>query len=199
MTIDKNKYVEVSYDLFVNGEDNKLELWEQAPKEAPLRFTFGLGMMLEKFEENLKGLKQGDKYDLTISCDDAYGPYEDGRVIELDKEIFMIEGEFAEDVKEGNIVPMMDAEGNRMNGIVLEITKDKVKMDFNHPLAGEDLNFRGEILVVRDATEEEIAVATRPHKCGGCSGGCGSEGGCQGGCGGCGGDQASDSGCNCKG
>lgn len=201
MTIDNNKYVEVTYDLFLNGEDDKLELWEQAPKEAPLRFTFGLGMMLEKFEENLKGLKQGDIYDFTIKCDDAYGPREEGRVIELDKSIFMINGEFAEDVKEGNIVPMMDVEGNRMNGIVLEIKDDKVKMDFNHPLAGEDLNFRGEVLVVRDATEEEIAVATRPHKCGGCGGGCNGGCGSEGGCGGnCGGEQACDGGCgNCKG
>ena len=195
MVVDKNKYVEVSYDLFIKDEDDKLELWEQAPKDAPLRFTFGLGMMLEKFEENLKGLKQGDKYDFTISKEDAYGEYEDGRVIELDKEIFMVDGEFAEEVKEGNIVPMMNADGNRMNGIVLEIKKDKVKMDFNHPLAGEDLNFRGEVLVVRDATPEEIAIATKPHRCGGCGGG-----GCQGDCGGCGGDSSCESGCHgdCK-
>ena len=195
MVVDKNKYVEVSYDLFIKDEDDKLELWEQAPKDAPLRFTFGLGMMLEKFEENLKGLKQGDKYDFTISKEDAYGEYEDGRVIELDKEIFMVDGEFAEEVKEGNIVPMMNADGNRMNGIVLEIKKDKVKMDFNHPLAGEDLNFRGEVLVVRDATPEEIAIAAKPHRCGGCGGG-----GCQGDCGGCGGDSSCESGCHgdCK-
>ncbi len=194
MIIEDKKFVAVSYDLFIRDEEEKLELWEQAPETAPLRFTCGLGMMLEKFEENLRGLKVGDIFDFTIAMEDAYGEYEEGRVIELDKSIFMVDGKFDDEyIKEGNIVPMMDTEGNRMNGIVLEIKKDKIKMDFNHPLAGEDLNFRGKVLEVRDATEEEIAVATHPHKCGGCGGGCGDcdsncGGGCEGGCGeqGCG-------------
>ena len=180
MIIGEKKFVAVSYDLFIQDEDGKLELWEQAPKDEPLKFTFGMGMMLEKFEENLKGLKQGDVFDFTIAKADAYGDYEDGRVIELDKKIFYVDGKFdSQYIKEGNIVPMVNADGSRMNGIVLEVGADKVKMDFNHPLAGEDLNFRGEVLVVRDATEEEIALATHPHKCGGCGG----EGGCNGGCG----------------
>ncbi|MBR2260470.1 MAG: FKBP-type peptidyl-prolyl cis-trans isomerase [Paludibacteraceae bacterium] len=193
MIIEDKKFVAVSYDLFVRNDDDKLELWEQAPASAPLKFTFGLGMMLEKFEENLHGLKEGDIFDFTIDKKDAYGDYEDGRVVELDKNIFMVDGKFDDEyIKEGNIVPMMDVDGNRINGIVLKIGKDKVKMDFNHPLAGEDLNFRGKVLEVRDATEEEIAVATKPHKCGGCGGGCGDcEGGCgkdncnEGGCGHC--------------
>lgn len=193
MIIEDKKFVAVSYDLFVRNDDDKLELWEQAPASAPLKFTFGLGMMLEKFEENLHGLKVGDIFDFTIDKKDAYGDYEDGRVVELDKNIFMVDGKFDDEyIKEGNIVPMMDGDGNRINGIVLKIGKDKIKMDFNHPLAGEDLNFRGKVLEVRDATEEEIAVATNPHKCGGCGGGCGDcEGGCgedgcnEGGCGHC--------------
>lgn len=192
MAIENNKFVAVTYDLFVRNDDGKLELWEQATEKAPLKFTFGLGMMLEKFEENLKGLNIGDTFDFTIEKKDAYGDYEDGRVVELDKTIFLVDGKFdTEYIKEGNIVPMMDVEGNRMNGIVLEITNDKVKMDFNHPLAGEDLNFRGKVVEVRDATEEEIAVATKPHKCGQCSG-CGD--GCDNNCGGNNG--CSGNGCN---
>ena len=71
---------------------------------------------------------------------------------------------------------MKDSTGNRLNGEIVEITEDKVKMDFNHPLAGENLHFIGEVLVVRDATEEEIAVVLNQHSCGGgCSSGdCGS-------------------------
>lgn len=183
MTISDKKFVAVSYDLYVTGENGTPELWEQAPKNEPLKFTCGLGMMLEKFEENLKGLSVGDKFDFTIACVDAYGDYEEGRVVELDKSIFEIDGKFDNEyIKEGNLVPMMDAEGHRINGIVLEITSDKVKMDFNHPLAGEDLNFKGEVVEVRDATPEEIAVVTQ-HQCGGCSG-CGG-GDCESGCGGC--------------
>ncbi len=190
MVIEDRKFVAVSYDLYVEGEDGKPELWESAPAAAPLKFTCGLGMMLEKFEDNLRGLKLGDSFDFTIPCAEAYGDYVEALVLDLDREIFMTDGEFDhEHVQEGKIVEMINADGQRVNGIVLEIGKSKVKVDFNHPLAGENLNFKGKVLELRDATEEEIAVVLNPHRCGG---GCGSCGGCGGGscgegdCGGCG-------------
>ena len=52
---------------------------------------------------------------------------------------------------------MSDNEGNRLVGQILDITEEFVKMDFNHPLAGKDLHFEGEILEVRPASEEELA------------------------------------------
>jgi FKBP-type peptidyl-prolyl cis-trans isomerase SlyD len=51
---------------------------------------------------------------------------------------------------------MQDQDGNPMDGRVLEIGTETVKMDFNHPLAGEELHFKGEILEVREATAEEL-------------------------------------------
>jgi FKBP-type peptidyl-prolyl cis-trans isomerase SlyD len=178
--IEDKKFVSVSYNLYVE-DDN--EPWEEATAERPLNFTFGMGMMLQKFEDGLKGLKAGDTFDFTIACDDAYGAREDGRVVELDKSIFVVDGKFDSDyIKEGHIVPMMDVDGNRMNGVVLEVKSDKVVMDFNHPLAGEDLHFKGTVLEVRDATELEVAAAMNPqgHKCSGncngCGGGCGEHG-----------------------
>ena len=94
----------------------------------------------------------------------------------------------AEEFQVGNVLPMMDSLGRRLQGRIVEIGEDEVRMDFNHPLAGKDLYFSGEVLGVRDATDEELE-ALRSHKCGGCHG-CGSDGGCGGGegsCGGCGG------------
>ncbi|MDE5744511.1 MAG: peptidylprolyl isomerase, partial [Paramuribaculum sp.] len=59
-----------------------------------------------------------------------------------------------------------------------EVTDTKVKMDFNHPLAGKDVRFKGKILTVRDATPEELQPA---HGCGcGCDhGSCGDDCGCE--------------------
>ena len=51
---------------------------------------------------------------------------------------------------------MQDASGNHMNGIIVEVEKEHVRMDFNHPLAGNDLRFKGRILDIRQATEDEI-------------------------------------------
>lgn len=190
MVIEDRKFVAVSYDLYVADEDGKPELWESAPAVAPLRFTCGLGMMLESFEDNLRGLGLNDTFDFIIPCEKAYGEYVEALVLDLDREIFTTDGEFDhEHVQEGKIVEMINADGQRVNGIVLEIGKDKVKVDFNHPLAGENLNFKGKVLELRDATEEEIAVVLNPHRCGG---GCGN---CGGGCGGCGGGDCGDGDC----
>ena len=57
----------------------------------------------------------------------------------------------------GSLIPMSDNEGNQLRGRVLEITPELMKMDFNHPLAGTDLHFIGEILDLRDALADEIS------------------------------------------
>ena len=56
-----------------------------------------------------------------------------------------------------NLLPMLDEEGNEYSGVIIEIGEDHVTLDFNHPLAGEDLFFAGKVLSVRVASEEELA------------------------------------------
>ena len=51
---------------------------------------------------------------------------------------------------------MQDNRGNQLQGTIVEIGNDTVKMDFNHQLAGKILNFTGEIIDVREATEDEL-------------------------------------------
>ena len=190
MKITANKYVAVTYDLNV-GEGEERELMEKATVEAPLKFIYGTGMMLPAFEKALNGLEVGGTFNFSIEPAEAYGEYNEEHVLDLPKNIFEGDGKFdAEMIKEGNTVPMMDSNGNRMNGSVLEVKDDIVVMDFNHPLAGETLHFSGEVIDVHEPTAEEIAAFSAPA--GGCSCGCddcGSdfgdnhEGGC--GCGGC--------------
>ncbi|NDV69650.1 peptidylprolyl isomerase [Dysgonomonas sp. 25] len=174
MKISTHKLVAVSYDLNV-GEGDELELMERATPEQPLEFIFGTNSMLEAFERNLDGLSEGDTFSFQLSPDEAYGEYDDDYVVSLPRNIFEVDGKFNEDViKEGNVVPMMDTNGNRLNGAVLEVGPESVKMDFNHPLAGETLNFSGKVLSVKEASAEEIAALTASHGCGsGCD--CGDE------------------------
>jgi len=74
-------------------------------------------------------------------------------------DVFLDEsGKFdSEFFKVGAIVPMSDSEGNHLRGIVLDVEPEFVRMDFNHPLAGIDLHFSGEVLELREATEEELS------------------------------------------
>lgn len=194
MKITANKTVSAEYELYVDGEtEGELELMEKATAEQPLNFIYGVGMMLPKFEENLFGLEKGSSFDFTINTEDAYGTYDDDSVIDLDRAIFEIDGKVDEEVIfEGNVVPLMDNEGNRINAQVVKITDTHVTVDLNHPLAGENLHFKGTVLEVREATEKELAALTG----GGCGCGC-DDGSCEsGGCG-CDDNESKGGGCGC--
>jgi FKBP-type peptidyl-prolyl cis-trans isomerase SlyD len=178
MKIGKNKMVSLTYDL--HYDDAQGEMIEQATSEKPLSFVFGSGLMLPKFESYLEGLQAGNPFEISLQDVDAYGELDENAIVDLPKHIFFIDGEFDEEmIAEGNSVPMMSTSGQKLNGLVLEITDDIVKMDFNHPLAGESLFFKGDILEVREATDAEIAATLGGGGCGCGSGGgsCGS-GGC---------------------
>ena len=92
-------------------------------------------------------------------------------VVELPKTVFEVDGKFDDEyIVEGVTLPMMNENGERMNGSVLEVKDRVVVMDFNHPLAGETLHFNGEILDVHEPSEEEIAAMNSAMACGcGCS------------------------------
>lgn len=183
----ENKYITVAYQLYTieNGEK---EFTEEATAERPFLFISGLGLTLEPFEAYIKGLQAGDKFDFIIPAAEAYGEYDEDHVIDLPKEIFIIDGKFdSERIVEGAVVPLMTNEGQRINGSVVEVKEDVVVMDMNHPLAGCDLNFVGEVVTSRPATNEEVSDMLRM-----------ASGGCGGGCSGCGGDCGGDCGDDCE-
>jgi FKBP-type peptidyl-prolyl cis-trans isomerase SlyD len=177
MIIAKDKMVSVVYEL--KYDDADAQLIEKVEKDNPLTFLYGTGSMLEHFEKNVDGLAVGDAFDFKLSADEAYGQVTDQAIVDVPKQAFEVDGKVDETlVKMGNTIPMMDSYGNKLHGIVIEINDESVKMDFNHPLAGEGLHFKGKVIEVREPREEELASS-----CGtGCStDGCGS-GGCCGGC-----------------
>jgi len=193
MEIVRNTMVTLTYDLRIDDQEG--EMIEQATAERPLQFLYGAGMMLPKFESQLAGLKQGESFEIRLAKNDAYGEVNEDAIVDLPRTVFMVDGRFDDElVAVGNTVPMMSGSGQRLNGLVLEVDDDSVRMDFNHPLAGEDLWFKGEVLEVRQASDEEIAQILS-GSCGCGSGSCGS-----GGCGddSCCSDDDSDCGCSCN-
>lgn len=115
----------------------------------------------------------------------------------MDKSIFEIDGKFDDKhIFVDAIIPLQNEDGNRFMGQVLAITDEKVRVDLNHPLAGKELNFVGEVVECREASNEEIQSLINSLSGGGCHGGCGNCGGnCDGGCGGdnCNGDNCDGS------
>jgi FKBP-type peptidyl-prolyl cis-trans isomerase SlyD len=156
MIIENNKVVSVNYNLSIKGTGEQVE---QTSKEHPFVFLFGAGGLLEDFENNLRGKKTGDQFDFFIEHSRGYGVRDEQHVVMIPIDAFLGEdGKLdSANVKVGVILPMVDNDGNRLYGKVLEITAEHVKMDFNHPLAGKDLHFKGEILDIRTATPDELA------------------------------------------
>lgn len=167
MTISEDKVVSVNYYLTASRDQAAEKLMEETTAEHPFIFLFGFGGVLPEFEANLNGKKKGDKFDFRITPENGYGQYEKEYVVQIDKNSFEIDGKFDDvRVKVGNDVEMTDNEGNPLVGRVMGITEATVEMDFNHPLAGYDLHFIGEVLDVREATEEELEHG-HPHGPGG--------------------------------
>lgn len=178
MEINQNKVVALNYKLEVNGN-----VADQSAEGKPLEFIFGTGMLLPKFEENIHGLVAGDKYQFHLTAAEGYGEIETEAIMDLPKDIFIVDGQLRDDLLfVGNIIPMSNSMGGIMQGKVLEIKEDVVVMDFNHVMAGKELDFSGEIVSVREATEEEIEFGLfgerRPHEHDDCGGGCDCCSGC---------------------
>ncbi|MBR2415316.1 MAG: FKBP-type peptidyl-prolyl cis-trans isomerase [Bacteroidaceae bacterium] len=188
-----NKKIRVSYTL-VSHRNGESEEVEKTTREQPFEFLSGVGYTLDAFEENLKDLKKGDTFDFTIASEDAYGDYNPDHVQDFDREVFTIDGKFdSAHIYAGNVVEMMRADGSPILGTVKEVTPIKVVMDFNHPLAGCDLQFFGTVVDSRPASEAEMkkfydSLRAAQSGCGGCSGcgggscGDGCDDGCCGGC-----------------
>ena len=173
MNIQDEKVVSLTYTLLVDGE-----VKDQANEENPLEFIFGLGYLLPKFEEYIKGKQVGDTFEFTLNAKEGYGEYDAQAVVELPKHIFEVDGMIQDQLLfVGNVIPMMNQAGGVIPGKVVEVGDDTVKMDFNHELAGKDLHFSGKVVGVRDATEKELTEGLHgeracSHDCSSCNGGC---------------------------
>ncbi len=186
--IQPGKYVELGYDLYEvtpAGEN----LVHQTDAQDPEKIIFGVTPgMIRPLEKAIEGLEAGGEFDVTVKAAEAFGSHDPDQVARLEKDVFAVDGKFdSEMVKKGAVLPMMTSDGYRINGLVVDVTDDEVEMDFNHPLAGKDVRFKGSIITVRDATPEELQPA---HGCG-----CGCHHGGEDSCG-CHGDGTDSCGCS---
>jgi len=167
-----NKVVSIIYELRKNNENG--EVVETLSQDNPMTFIMGSGNLLPKFEEHLQGLTAGQSFKFTISSEEGYGPIQENAIVDVPISIFEVDGKTDTNLLQlGNVIPMMDREGRRLNGLVKSVDNETVTMDFNHPMAGVALHFTGEVTEVREATEEELEHGHIHQGCGCSGGGCG--------------------------
>lgn len=158
MKITQHSAVTIHYRL----SDQEGRLLEDSFDSEPMLYLHGTENLIPGLEAALDGKSKGEKLDVTISAEEAYGPYHDGLRQAVPLEAF------------GNIediVPGMrfiaETEMGQRPVQVMEVKDDVVIVDGNHPLAGQSLNFSVEIVDVREASAEEIAHG-HIHAQGGC-------------------------------
>ena len=158
MKVEKNNVIALTYSLQIPDSDGEMDIVEVVNENDPMYFIHGISGLPEGFESQIEGLAAGDTFDFTVNAEEGYGEYDEEAVVELPKAVFQMEDVNQEELLQiGNIIPMTNEDGERMHGQVVEIKGDVVVMNFNHPLAGKEMHFSGQILSIRPATAEEIS------------------------------------------
>jgi len=164
MQIGQNKVVSVTYVLHSSKDGSERVMVEETGNENPLVFLFGSGQLIPAFESNLMGLTEGNTFSFSIEAENAYGMLEDDALVRVPDDMFKVEGVLdLEVLRIGNMVPLLDREGNQLVARIVSIEDGTVLLDFNHPLAGHDLHFSGNVVGVRDASSEELSHGHAHH------------------------------------
>jgi FKBP-type peptidyl-prolyl cis-trans isomerase SlyD len=139
--------VTMDYTLTVDGE-----IVDSSKGGGAIRFVQGQGEIIPGLERQLNGLALGGRQTFTVSAKEGYGEFEDDRLVDIPRE------EFPESIplELGVHLRMKDEEGNPLQARIHEIADDFVKLNFNHVLAGKELQFDVTIVELRAATPEEL-------------------------------------------
>lgn len=143
---------------------------DEATAVAPLEYLHGAGDLIKGLENALDGRQIGDKFDVEIEANNAYGDYNENLVQNVPRDVFV-----GVDKLEVGMRFLADTEHGPVPVEITAIDGDTITIDGNHMLAGQDLKFNVEVVNVREATAEELTHGhvhgAHSHDHGGC--GCG--------------------------
>lgn len=148
MKISNNSVVVMHYAV----SDSEGTLIDSSYDDKPMAIIQGTGYLIQGLEDALIDHQVGDKFEVSVNAEQAYGDRHDEYVQTVPKEL--LQG--VEELTVGTQLRATTDDGEQ-TVIVIDVTDDEVTVDGNHPLAGIDLCFDVEILEVREATEEELA------------------------------------------
>lgn len=132
MAIENNQVVLMQYELKINDE-----IIETNMEADPIEFIFGQGHVVPGLEARIKDMTEGESRSVKVPANEAYGQYIDNLV-----EKYPVSDFEGIDLHIGLILEGEDENGKVIKATVSDVTKDEVTMDYNHPLAGSDLDFK---------------------------------------------------------
>ena len=147
MTIQKNKVVTIEYTL----TDESGALIESSEGQEPLTYIHGAGAIIPGLEASLEGKTAGETLSVSVPPADAYGEWDEERIIDIPKTQFS----GVDDVQAGMQFGVHSSTGEQIV-TVTKVEADSVTVDSNHPLAGKTLNFEVKVVGVREPTPDEL-------------------------------------------
>lgn len=120
-------------EVFANSED-----------QGPLEFTIGEGRTVPGLENAVKGMTPGESKTVTLPPEEAFGPHREDRIFEIQR------SELPDDI-EANVGQPLEVrfqDGRSARVMISDVQEETVKLDGNHPLAGQELTFDIELVEV---------------------------------------------------
>ena len=119
-------------------------VFDSSTDREPMEFTIGEGQLIPDFENAVVGMEPGESKKVDIASDNAYGPRRDEMVLVVDRK------EIPKKIKPevGMRLQLQQPDGKAAIVMVADVDDEKVTLDGNHPLAGEDLAFEIELLEI---------------------------------------------------
>jgi FKBP-type peptidyl-prolyl cis-trans isomerase SlyD len=148
LTVQDDLVVSMDFTLNVDGE-----VVDKSDLEAPVEFLQGHGNIIPGLERALYGMRVGESKEIRVAAAEGYGDIDPEAFAEIPRK------EFPKDIplKPGVQLMLEDEDGEEMEAYIVEATKNMVRLNLNHPLAGKELLFSVTIVDIREADEEELA------------------------------------------
>ncbi len=147
-TVKNDLVVVMDYSLRVDGE-----VIDSSSESEPMQYLQGHQNIIPGLESEMEGMKIGESKDVVVSPAEGYGELDDEAFIEVPK------NQFPEHipVEVGTELQVENEEGQPVYARIDKIENNIVTLNFNHPLAGKELNFTVTVLALREPNAEELA------------------------------------------
>ena len=139
--------VSMEYTLKIDGE-----VIDSSEGQDPLEFLTGHGNIISGLESEMIGMKVGDSKDVVVAPADGYGEYDDEAYLDVPKNQFPKDMQ----VEEGLELTVRDDSGEARYARIESVEGETVRLNFNHPLAGDELHFNVKVVSLREPTGEEL-------------------------------------------
>ncbi len=147
--IEKGDKIKVEYE----GKFEDGNVFDSSEKHGqPLEFVAGTGQVVPGFDNAVLGMKEGEEKEITIEPKDGYGDYNKDLEREIPRDMLPKDQE----PKPGMALMLGSPDGKQFPAVIKEVSKDKVKLDLNHPLAGKKLIFKMKIVNIEKQKGEGI-------------------------------------------